>query len=143
LGRGKEGEKCLIKNCADSNLFPSPLCLGHTAGALDYLENYGKQERTKKWVKEQKIRHQLAEYADEITRILEIIRAGEAELETLRPETGTQLQVGEIFQETHAEFLYFDKQGGIFSFKTAKVTIFSKQKIPEKKPSNFEKNWNF
>jgi len=114
LGRGKEEEKCLIRGCADSNLFPSPLCPGHTDGALDYLENYGKQERTKKWVKEQKIRHQLAEYANEITRILEIIRAGEAELETLKPETGTQLQVGEIFQETHAEFLYFDKRGGIF-----------------------------
>jgi len=48
LGIGKEGEKCLINNCSDSNLLPSPLCLGHTAGALNYLEKYEKQERTKK-----------------------------------------------------------------------------------------------
>src|SRR6185437_8202957 len=74
LGKGKEGEKCLINNCQGNNLFPSPLCLGHTAGALDHLEDCGKQKRTKKWVKEQKNHARLAKCADEIARILEIIR---------------------------------------------------------------------
>jgi hypothetical protein len=124
LGKGKEGERCLINNCQDNNLFPSPLCLGHTAGALDYLEDYGRQKRTKKWVKEQKNRVRLAKCADEIARILEIIRVGERELKALKSKLErNSYREEQYFTEAHTEFLQFDKEGN-FSFK------ISQQKVP-------------
>jgi len=45
---GKEGEKCLIKDCQENNISPSPLCQGHSAGALKYLEKQEKSARTRK-----------------------------------------------------------------------------------------------
>ena len=124
LGIGKEGEKCLINNCSDNNIFPSPLCLGHTAGALDYLENYGKQKRTKKWVKEQKKRYQLADCAAKIARKLEKLRIGETELQTLKSELRKNSQERrEIIQQKWAEFLHINNRGERFLFQTSQQKI--------------------
>jgi len=44
----KEGEKCLIKDCRENNISPSPLCQGHSAGASKHLEKQEKSSRIRK-----------------------------------------------------------------------------------------------
>ena len=125
LGIGTEREKCLINNCSDNNLPPSPLCLGHTAGALDYLENYGKQKKNKRWVKEQKTHRRLADCTAKIARKLEKLRIGETELQTLKSELRKKSQERrEIIQQKWAEFLHISNRGEIFLFQTSQQKIF-------------------